>query len=123
MRRCYEFLNLTSRSFSAVIQALDPELRLVVLPQYISGFFDPYPVVVTPTFITLQADTMSLQNLSATCRSGFTNLHVTCPTCIASLRNQHVVGLLDYVIMTNFLRVPACVHAPVLTWVNTRLLP
>eukprot|EP00041_Stephanoeca_diplocostata_P002455 m.26713 g.26713 ORF g.26713 m.26713 type:complete len:415 (+) comp13377_c0_seq2:70-1314(+) len=27
MKRCYELLNLTSRSFAAVIQALDPELR------------------------------------------------------------------------------------------------
>ena len=29
MKRCYEYLNKTSRSFSAVIQALDSELRLV----------------------------------------------------------------------------------------------
>ena len=27
MRRCYELLNQTSRSFAAVIQALDDELR------------------------------------------------------------------------------------------------
>ena len=27
MRRCYEWLNRTSRSFAAVIQALHPELR------------------------------------------------------------------------------------------------
>jgi phytoene/squalene synthetase len=27
MKRCYQFLDLTSRSFAAVIQALDPALR------------------------------------------------------------------------------------------------
>lgn len=31
MKRCYEFLNQTSRSFAAVIQALDDDLRCVVV--------------------------------------------------------------------------------------------
>ena len=35
MRRCYEFLNLTSRSFAAVIQALDPELRPAICLFYL----------------------------------------------------------------------------------------
>ena len=30
MRRCYELLNQTSRSFAAVIQALDDELRCTI---------------------------------------------------------------------------------------------
>lgn len=35
MTRCYELLNMTSRSFAAVIQALDDELRPAVCIFYL----------------------------------------------------------------------------------------
>ena len=35
MERCYELLNMTSRSFAAVIQALDDELRPAICIFYL----------------------------------------------------------------------------------------
>jgi farnesyl-diphosphate farnesyltransferase len=35
MKRCYELLNMTSRSFAAVIQALDDELRPAICIFYL----------------------------------------------------------------------------------------
>ena len=33
LKKCYDFLEMTSRSFSIVIQELEPELRVLVTPQ------------------------------------------------------------------------------------------
>ena len=40
LKKCYDFLELTSRSFSKVIQELQPELRVPVII-HLSPFFAP----------------------------------------------------------------------------------
>jgi len=50
MRRCYELLKMTSRSFAMVIQELQPELRTPVQPP-LPCFLTALPFLTLPTLI------------------------------------------------------------------------
>ena len=53
MTRCYEMLNLTSRSFAAVIQSLDEDLRYVRKGVWLEGVWVVVSLKMKRVFLTL----------------------------------------------------------------------
>lgn len=76
MRRCYELLNQTSRSFAAVIQALDDELRYTTYTFRL--LHSEIPIIILGTAIDYAKHTslINLPKLKYLLQLSYPRLHV-----------------------------------------------